>query len=129
VSEAASVYSDYLSGEGYRPEIDSDGDVAFKSEGKSYYIDIDTDDRSFFQLVYPNFWPIEDNEELLKAVFAADAANRKTKVAKVYLRSDHKQVSAAIEIFLPKPEEFGEIFPRALNALRASVSNFVEEMK
>ena len=87
--------------EGYRPTVDGDGDVSFKYEGGSYYIDIDTDDNTYFRLVFPNFWSLDDADERARGVMAADAATRRTNVAKVYTRQDGKNVSAAVEMFLP----------------------------
>ena len=42
------------------PSLDSSGDVAFKVEGRSYYIAIDEDDLAYFRIVYPSFWEIKD---------------------------------------------------------------------
>jgi hypothetical protein len=62
--KGAERYLTYLLDEGFRPHITNNGNVAFKCEGRNYYIDIDEDDEEFFFLVYPNFWPIESDEEL-----------------------------------------------------------------
>jgi predicted aspartyl protease len=128
MSGPAKLYSDYLVREGYRPTIDSDGDVVFKHEGGMYYIDIDTSDTSYFRLVYPAFWSIESAEELARAVLAANEATWKTKVAKVYV-IDAKNTSAAVEMFFERPEQFAPVFRRAMSALQASVRNFVEVMR
>ena len=129
MSGAAQLYVDYLTKEGYRPVVDPDGDVVFKHEGGTYYIDIDTSDEEFFRLVFPNFWSIDNADELARALFAADHATMKTKVAKVYLRSDGKNTSASIEMFFGRPEQFTEVFHRSMSALRASIVNFREIME
>ena len=64
MSGPAELYMDFLSGEGYRPTIDNDGDVVFKVEGGLYYIDVDADDAVYFRVVYPNFWSIENPDEI-----------------------------------------------------------------
>jgi len=127
--EKAQAYSKYLSEEGYHPNIDSDGDVIFKVEGGTYYIDIDAKDEAYFRIVFPNFWKIESNEELMRVIIAANHATMLTKSAKVYVNSDGKHTTASIEMFLPRPEEFRTIFPRSMSALKASVNNFLEKMK
>lgn len=129
MSGPASIYMDYLEREGYRPIIDDDGDVVFKEEGRTYYVDVDTEDEMFFRLVMPNFWSIESGEELARVLIAANYASMKTKVVKVYVRSDDKDTIASIEMFLGKPEDFTAVFRRALSALKAGVANFVEKMR
>ena len=34
------MYVDYLAMEGYKPEVDADGDVRFKREGRTYFIGV-----------------------------------------------------------------------------------------
>ena len=126
MSGPAKLYMDYLIEEGYRPTIDSDGDVIFKHEGRAYFIDIDTSDEQFFRIVYPNFWSIESAEELARVLYAANYATRMTKVAKVYLRSDGKDTIASIEMFFEQPEHFRSVFRRAMSALQTSITNFKE---
>jgi hypothetical protein len=129
MSAAATFYKDFLEQEGYHPTIDSDGDVMFKSEGRTYYIDIDEKDPSYFRIMYPNFWSIENTAELTRALLAANYASMISKVAKVYVRSDGKDVSAGIELFFERPEQFKPIFNRAMSALRNGVNNYAEKMK
>ena len=98
----------------------------FKHEGRTYYIDIDTSDEQYFRLVFPNFWSVESAEELARVLYATNYATMKTKVAKVYLRSDGKDTVAAIEMFFERPEHFRPVFRRAMSALQTSINNFKE---
>ncbi len=127
----AELYMHYLANEGFQPKIDGDGDVVFKCEGKTYYIDIDTEDPQFFRLVFPQFWSVDSDEEFERIRNAANEANLKTKVTKVYIVTlpSGKDTCAAIEIFLEKPEQFEAIFPRAMRALQAGVRTFVETVQ
>lgn len=129
MSTRAKMYADYLTGEGYRPTIDSDGDVIFKREGRTYYVDVDEKDDQFFRIVFPNFWSIESDDELMRVMIAANHATRLTKVAKVYANLNNENTTASIEVFVEHPENFRPIFGRAMSALMASVSNFVEKME
>lgn len=122
----ADIYLDYLAEQGFRPEIDSDGDISFKFEGRSYFINVYEDDREFFQLVYPCFWPIESEEERKQVVEACDYVSGHTKVAKIYTVRDN--VWATIELFVSSPEEFKGVFMRALGALSRAREKFVEKM-
>lgn len=126
MSGPAGLYVDYLTAEGYRPTIDGDGDVMFKDEGLTYYVIIDADDEPFFRLMLPSFWGIENAEERQRALVAANEATMKTKTAKVYVNSTGTNVSASIEMFFGRPDEFKQVFPRAMSALRTSVKFFVD---
>ena len=126
--EKKSLYKDYLESEGFRPEIDSDGDVKFKNEGQTYFLMV-YDDDAYFQLLFPNFWSIDSPDELLRAREAANFATRGTKVVKVFVRGDELNTSAAIELFLDPPDAFKLVFPRAMRALRAGVETFANRMK
>jgi hypothetical protein len=123
-----SMYMDYLRQEGYGPSIDSDGDILFKAEGHSYYIIVTDDDLEFFQILYPNIWKIESEQERRKAGIAASHATRRTKTARVYLNSDGNNVSISAELFLEKPEDFKLFFSRMLRVLTTASSEFEGRM-
>lgn len=125
--ELQQLYMDYLEDEGYKPTIDSDGDVNFKREGRQYFIRVSESDPEFFQLVFFNFWSLDDEAERARALAAADVANGKSKVAKVFTNRDN--MWASIEMFVGAPEDFKAVFTRASGALDFGVANFVEEMR
>lgn len=125
--ELQKLYTNYLIEQGYRPQIDGDGDVTFKKEGKTYFLGIDEGDQNYFMMVYPNFWEIEDPAERRRAMIAADTANARSKVAKVYTM--HDNVWASVELFIDKPEDFQPIFDRSMSALENIVENFVSKMR
>lgn len=121
------LYMDFLVEEGYRPEIDADGDVQFKSEGKTYFINVVEDDPTYFRIVLANIWPIESPEERIKCLIAVDHSNAKSKVTKSYLVKDN--VWVGIEIFLPERKDFREVFQRCMGALSNGVTHFVNKMR
>ncbi|MFQ5611272.1 MAG: hypothetical protein ACE5H9_03975 [Anaerolineae bacterium] len=123
----ADMYVKFLNDEGYRPEVDSDGDVRFKSEGGTYFVFANENDQQFFQLVFPAFWSIDNDAERRKVLVAADHATQKTKVVKVYTVGDN--VWASVELFFASPEQFKETFSRSISALKAGVQNFVQKMR
>ncbi|MDZ7337921.1 MAG: hypothetical protein ONB30_05225 [candidate division KSB1 bacterium] len=124
--QRAKMYQDFLLEEGYTTTIDDDGDVIFKSEGRTYAILIDDRDEDFFRIVFPNFWPIESKQERLKVEQAALQATAETKVAKVFPVRDN--VWASIEMFCSPPDVFKAVFARSMSALRAAVGSFAEKM-
>ena len=125
----ADVYVEYLKDEGYKPVIDSDGDVAFKYEGGNYFIIAAEDDPMYFQLLYPNFWEVSDPALLDKVYRAAGQATRETKVAKVYVNRSQDKVSATIEVYIKEPQDCGNFLKRALVAVRHAVKEFISVME
>lgn len=128
MSGPASLYMDYLTREGYRPSQNGNNLIVFKEEGRMYLIVVDAEDQAYFQLLFPNFWSIDDGSAFAKAVLAASDATRMTKVAKVYVRDDGKDVTAAIEVFFDRPQDFAPVFRRSLAAIKSAVKTFVEKM-
>jgi hypothetical protein len=121
------IYMSFLTDEGYKPEIDPDGDVKYKSEGKNLWIIIDPADPQYFRLAMLNVWKIESESERRKVLAAVDYANARTKVAKAYTVKDN--VWVCIEMFVAKPEDFKPLFSRATSALSLGYSNFVQKMR
>lgn len=120
------MYVNYLKEEGYKPEIDQDGDVVFKHEGKTYVITIDERDPQFFRLVLPNIWSRDIDTvdaELLFVMAAAQVATAVTKVAKVHVVGN-KSVWVSIELFVMRPEDFQGVFYRLLSAMDAAKQQF-----
>lgn len=120
------LYMDYLGEEGYRPEIDSDGDVQFKAEGQTFFIDVDEDDIEYFAVMLFNIWEIESEEERAKALEACNAVNSNAKVIKGQIINDYIWLSA--EVFVADPEDFKGIFDRIMSAFSAAQDTVVESM-
>ena len=121
------MYMDYLEEEGYKPELDSDGDVQFKAEGKTYFINVVEDDPTYFRVVLANIWPIESEDERAQCLIAVDYSNAKAKVTKTYLVKDN--IWVGIELFLPEASDFKDIFRRSMSALNNGVTHFVTKMR
>ncbi|MDR2495390.1 MAG: hypothetical protein LBD24_09245 [Spirochaetaceae bacterium] len=122
------LYSNFLRAEGFSPTVDSDGDVQFKYEGGIYYIAVHEKDQQFFNLMYPNFWEIESEDELIQAVFAADTVTGNKKVVKVYLTQDWNNVSISVELFLKNPADFSTFFYRSMSLIAGARQDFIDEM-
>lgn len=118
-SHAVEVILEHLREEGFRPQVDGDGDIRFKCEGGNYYVAVRAEDPEFFRLVFPNFWDITGDEERRRFHALADEVNRRCKAAKVFLVSDN--VFAAVEAFYGTPEDFAAAFSANLGALQATV--------
>lgn len=119
------IYLDFLTRQGYRPEVDEDKDVSFKKEGGSYFISV-SDDPNFFKLVYPGFFKIESAEQQFRALRAIERVGREVKVVKLIIIRDH--VWAMAESFVPDQSAAPEIFEDSLLAIRVGVQLFAELM-
>ncbi len=121
------MYMSYLADEGFKPEIDSDGDIDFKFEGKTCCIIIDEKDPQFFTVTVPNIWKIESEIERRKVLAAVDYVNSETKVVKAYTVKDNVRV--CVELFVAKPEDYKPLFSRSTAALSRGMANFVRKMR
>jgi hypothetical protein len=126
--ELQNMYLSFLKDQGYQSNVDSDGDVEFKAEGRTFYIIVDSRDLQSFRILYPNFWEIESEDEKAKVIKVANYINRTTKVAKVYLNSREDDVSMDANIFISKPEDFKLFFRRMVDLLLEERREFREKM-
>jgi hypothetical protein len=125
--ELAEDIAEYLRSEGYRPTVDEDFDVIFKSEGRTYIIQADSRDPCFFRLIYPNFWSIESDDERERALAAASEANKAVKVAKIFLVRD--DTWASIELFCEDRESYKVLLAKSIGALQAAVHHYMKRMR
>jgi hypothetical protein len=126
--ELRETYMTILADEGFRPEVDGDGDIHFKYEGGHYFVTRNCDD-GFFYILYPGFWAIDDAEELERAVMAASKATRVTKAGKVFIDDDLKDVSATAEMLIVNPADVQKLLTRSLRCIRSAVESFKREMR
>ena len=125
----AKAFHEFLTDEGFRPELTEHFDVMFKFEGGTYFIVPDGDDRQYFQLSYMYFWEIENEQELENAYFACNEANRMTKTVKLSVTEKKDDLCAYIELFFDDPEHLQPVFNRCMSALKAGVNRFRSQMQ
>jgi hypothetical protein len=121
-------YISLLENEGFRPEVDAEGDIHFKYEGGHYYITSNCDD-TYFHMLYPGFWSIDGRNELLAALLAANSINKTYKAAKVLINKDGDKVSATLEAFIAQPSDARIFLRRALRCVQGAVDDFGKEMR
>jgi hypothetical protein len=113
------LYLEKLKLGGFFPNIDPDGDIKFQVYGSNYFVIINENDLEFFQ-IYTGFWL--DNMTMEEAYEIVNNANRRSKVAKLSLSimEDHPDrivVSITAELLVDKPENFAQIFSRAISLM------------
>lgn len=117
----------YFDTEGFRAELDSDGDIRFKCEGLSFVLCFDASDPSFGKLVLANVWEIESAAELQLALTVLDNINRKLKVVKGHTHRD--QVWFTVEILLDQQSRWTEYLQRAIRGLGHGLTLFAAQMR
>jgi hypothetical protein len=125
--ELQDLYTNFLSAEGFENWVDDDGDVQFKYNNRTYFVEVNENDPEFFRVVLFNIWPIESEAEALQVSQACNVVNRQMKCTKAYM-TDADNVWLAVELFVGKPDAFKPIFQRCLGAIEQGVDTFVEEM-
>jgi hypothetical protein len=123
------MYLANLRDEGYKGEIDDDGDILFKYEGMSYFILVREDDESYHSILFPRFWSLENQDDKIKALMAANSMNRQYKNGKIYLVGELEDVSASIQLFLPVASDFKKFFSRMMGILQGMCKEFASEME
>ena len=113
------LYLEKIAEEGFRPTKDPDGDIQFRVLGSNYFVIIDENDLEFFQ-IYTGFWL--DTITMEEAYEIVNIANRRSKVAKISLSTNEDEpdriiVSITAELLVETPEDFAQIFSRAISLL------------
>lgn len=121
--------NEFLIEQGYRPSLDEDGDIKFKSEGKYYVISSNEGDDTFVRLMAPNIWSLDSEIEKEMGIKNANKMTCQFKVAKVFSVNDDTNIYATIELFLPDSQAFISVFERSMNVLNAAVREFSDEMR
>lgn len=127
MSSKQDFFLEFLKEEGYRPQLDEDGDVIFKHEAQTYLLFVEDGDDNYFRLVYPAFWEISSPDEEEKASLFTMEINAEMKVVKLYQLGD--KVWAGVEMFCDPIENCKSVFQRCLRVLQLSSSRFSEKMK
>lgn len=114
----------YLSSEGYKYEVDGDGDIRFKYEGTNLFFTVDKNDQYFFRLIMPGIYQLENNKA--KVLEAINTVTRDIKVLKAFLVEDHLWL--AVEIFIDSTPELEDFFPRCMGILKTGRERIAQEI-
>ncbi len=130
-------FQDLLSEEGYhrgdaRWEEDSrTSHLVFKYSGGTMVLTADADDTSFVRLIYPNFWPLESDNEYANALQAISIINARCKGVKVYATTNNENMMASVE-FLISPDEPSlpaSLFLRYVGMVQHGANEFAKVMR
>lgn len=118
------LVKNWLSTEGYRYDVDSDGDVHFKFEGVNLYFTVDQRDQAFFRLIMPAIYKVDGDR--VRVLEAASTVSCNLKVLKAFLVEDHLWL--AIEMFLDTSPEIEDFFPRCLSLMKTGREMIAKEI-
>ena len=104
---------DWLTENGFRAEIDEDGDVHFRYEGKHMYFIADDDD-SYFRITMPNIYQVE-KEERIQVLEACNKISQDWKLLKALVIND--QLWLAVELFVDSTPNIDDFFERCCRIL------------
>jgi len=119
-------FLDFLANDGFRPSLNSDGEIMFHFEGKICYLQTTADDAEYLRIIIVNFRPVADAADLARVNAAAQDATGGTKVVKIFTLDGDTWCVA--EFLLPEPSRFVDVFPRTLSAMRAALRTFEKSL-
>lgn len=113
--------SNFLKEEGFVPEIDSDGDIKFKYEGKSYYVSVSSTDNTpmYVTMFRPFEYPTEYSKETVKM---ASAELNLYKGVKLICLNNSFRIQAELYI------NDAEAFKYAFYKLRSQINNVSDDV-
>lgn len=120
-------YVSFLTEKGYSPEVDTDGDIKFTYEDRTFYITIDMKDKKFFRIAKLGNLELDSESQIAKAINLCHQVTRDTKVAKVYWLKN--VIWASSELLLEDQDDFKSIFDRVVKLTEDAYLKFVELWK
>ena len=111
-------YMNYLEEQGYKPEVDEDGDVTFKFEGKRYYLFVKTN--RVFTLV--RFLSDDDScsERSQKAISKTSGSFYNISI---HALLSCKTISFSSRSFLKEKDDWKDFFTVSLNSVKNSIES------
>lgn len=118
------LVKEYLASEGYRYDIDSDGDLHFKIEGVHLYCTNNGNDEKFLRIIMPGIYEVENNRE--KVLEACNKISRDYKVLKAFLVEDRLWLT--IEMFVDSSPEVGDFIQILFSILINGYKDIAKEI-
>lgn len=114
----------FLKCEGYLPEIDEDGDIAFKAEGNKHWITVSDVDSSPFYVTIMRGAPYIENYDYNRVLHAADELNL-YKTCKVEAYDGFAIITSSM--YLRHASAFQDVFHKLLEVMDDLYDDFIQE--
>lgn len=118
------LVQEYLTNEGFKYEIDKDGDICFKYQGHTFFFSDPIDDPYFFRIFMSPIYKIANNRE--KVLEAINTVTSKYKLLKAYILNDELWLS--IELFVDSTPKIEDYFQRCIEILSLGREGFAIEI-
>jgi len=125
--EHLQLFNEQLAEEGYRPHIDEDGDIVFRSQGKTYVVSVDPADAQFFRLGAYCLYTLSGEAAANKAHRIGHELAMRFKGTKALIVED-QVVHVVLESVLVEPEHFATVLERLLAIAREAVPWLLAEL-
>jgi len=132
-AELQNMYLEYLRSRNIQAQVNNYGDIEFRYEGEkifeiTFWIAVDETDQQHFQIFTTGIYPLQTNEDRLKAPIAAAKVSGWVNVAKIFIWEDGSNISIIAGAYLVNPQDFRAIFPKLMLELDDIMSYFLDEM-
>lgn len=104
----------WLTNEGYKSEIDSDGDLVFRFQGANLICPASTDDPLYLQIIMPGIYTF-NNGERVKVLEAISSLCRERKCVKAFVAGEDLHLS--LEMLIDTSPEIDDFFERGCTML------------
>lgn len=120
-------YVKFITEEGYSPTVDSDGDIMFKIEGRTHFIDVYNEESPQYITFMTSGFQVggEDGFDRELSLRAANEVNRKKRTVKLYVTNT--SVSVRVEMPFANTESFRRVFYKLISYLETGRESFMEE--
>ena len=116
----------FLKEEGFMPELDSDGDIKFKSEGQAYFISVSkTDENPMFVVLFRQF----SNPDEYSAETIAMASTKLNFYKGVKVLCSDKSFRIGAELYVRNAEPVKSAFYKLKGIINSVKSDFLDECK
>ena len=116
----------FLKEEGFMPELDSDGDIKFKSEGQAYYISVSkTDENPMYVVLFRSF----SNPDEYSAETIAMASTKLNFYKGVKVLCFDKSFRIGAELYVRNAEPVKSAFYKLKGIIDSVKSDFLDECK
>lgn len=121
----ASIIS-FVKTEGYMPKLDSDGDVAFKHDGDSYWIQASSYDDGYYVTVMT--MTSVEGQDITKIRKAMDETTRGLKYVRMYSSPDGNVVTISYSWYCVSITDFKRMFSNALSVVSTADARFIKNL-
>ena len=123
---------EHLRAEGYVPSIDQDDDIAFKIEGKQYYISVEPEtDPDLYYISFSRYL-YSDDVTTGRATSSCNAVNRGYKLVRCsWKKSDEDDkinYTVSVSCFVKDAGQYLQLHDRLKNCLQHGVEKLVETL-